>query len=639
GYIDEMRFSDTALYQANFTPPGTLARPFLRVWPQELSFVVTAHKPDQLPQQTIEISSLGGKVEWSIHSDQPWVKVNREGREDRDGREAQAGGEGAAAKRVIVAVDASALSDGRHRAVLKITPRGIDQPPVDVTIHLSVVAPDGVIDVGARRQLFIDRRFIEQDQNVTLRVHPPQRVAIDFPAPRDGPLYPSGIIYLPEAQVWRMYYPALGRTSLRYVESTDGLRWTLPPGDNVVSIEPDGKPLGPGASVMRDDRDVPDRRYKAFQDIVTDDDNVRGIHAYVSADGVKFTHVGRVLPIPAESHITAMWDPRINKYVAYMRVMNIDGGQRMIQGCQFICRPDGSADAVSRQTGIKPGFENLRAIGRIETDDLLKPWPHNTDAPPTRYLTGRDIPMVLCADEQDGFVDFYNGAVSIYPYAQDVYLAFPSAFRHFHPSRQPQFHAFADANGPLEVQLATSRDGIGWDRHDRAAYLETGLTSEPDRWLNMAAPGFVRAGEWLYQYYWTSGRLHDSIELRPELKRQWSHPTSLFAVRQRLDGFVSASVDHRGGWLTTPPIRFAGSRLLVNHNCNATGTIFVELRDLNDVPIPGYRLSECQEITGNDTGWEVRWRDRGGDVSELAGRPIRIHLRMRNADVYAFQFV
>jgi prepilin-type N-terminal cleavage/methylation domain-containing protein len=97
---------------------------------------------------------------------------------------------------------------------------------------------------------------------------------------------------------------------------------------------------------------------------------------------------------------------------------------------------------------------------------------------------------------------------------------------------------------------------------------------------------------------------------------------------------VSANVDDRGGSITTPPLIFSGRRLELNHNSGATGTIFVELRDLNDQPIPGYTLADCEEITGDDVAWEVRWQG-SPDLSRLAGRPVKLHFRMYAARLYA----
>ena len=65
--------------------------------------------------------------------------------------------------------------------------------------------------------------------------------------------------------------------------------------------------------------------------------------------------------------------------------------------------------------------------------------------------------------------------------------------------------------------------------------------------------------------------------------------------------------------------------------------MFVEIRDINDQPIPGFTLGDCEEITYNDVAWEVRWQGKA-DVSALAGKPVKLHFRMTNAKLYAFQF-
>lgn len=95
--------------------------------------------------------------------------------------------------------------------------------------------------------------------------------------------------------------------------------------------------------------------------------------------------------------------------------------------------------------------------------------------------------------------------------------------------------------------------------------------------------------------------------------------------------------DYKGGSLTTPPLVFFGKRLVLNQNTGGQGTIFVELCDLNDQPISGYELADCEEITCSDVAWEVRWRGKA-DLSRLAGQPIKLHFKMLAAKLYAFQF-
>src|SRR5437899_12305027 len=91
-------------------------------------------------------------------------------------------------------------------------------------------------------------------------------------------------------------------------------------------------------------------------------------------------------------------------------------------------------------------------------------------------------------------------------------------------------------------------------------------------------------------------------------------------VRQRLDGFIAADADHRGGWLETPPRIFKGSQLRLNIDTGAMGTAFVELRDAGGKHIPGFTLADCEEIGGNFVDQRVYWKGKT-DVSPLAGRP------------------
>lgn len=158
--------------------------------------------------------------------------------------------------------------------------------------------------------------------------------------------------------------------------------------------------------------------------------------------------------------------------------------------------------------------ENQRRIARIETDDPLKPWPYTQTDKDGMFLGPHNATVVLEADaEDDPHSDIYYNAATPYPWAQDVYLMFTSQFRHFSPERNPyirpphpgQWEDF----GLLEVQVAVSRNGIAWSRPSREAYFPTGLADEWDRWYAVMSPGMVKRGNYLYQYYVSSGRTHD----------------------------------------------------------------------------------------------------------------------------------
>ena len=83
---------------------------------------------------------------------------------------------------------------------------------------------------------------------------------------------------------------------------------------------------------------------------------------------------------------------------------------------------------------------------------------------------------------------------------------------------------------------------------------------------------------------------------------------------------------------------YQGGNLTVNIESSAAAGIRVELLEAEGKPIEGYTLDDCPEIFGDSIRHTVRWK-RGGDVRSLEGRPVRLRFALRDADLYAFQFV
>jgi hypothetical protein len=475
------------------------------------------------------------------------------------------------------------------------------------------------LNVSDRKQLFIDNRFIAASRKVALTMNPPQKLGIVLES--EGVPWEKGtggfFRVIEDGGKFKLYYGAFTEAghSLCYAESEDGIHWNRP-SLGIVAINGNKQnnliysDNAIDATIMVDPKDIPERRYKVFRSLVTPDKARAGVYASYSADGIHFTDVGRVFPMWPETSLIADWDARIQKYVVFTRV--------------FVHHN-----------------ENQRRVGRLEMDDLLKPWPYRSTVPEIGIPSPENITMVLSADEQDDpFCDFYTNAAHIYPYAQDVYLMFPTPFRHFasSPTRQPWFR-FQPGNdyGLIDVQMAFSRDGIHWSRPDRRSYVPMGLPDEWDRWLTMMGVGMLRRGNYLYQYYWSTGRTHDSGILRPEYDKSITTKSAIGALRQRLDGFMSADFDYTGGTLTTPPLLFTGTHLRLNIETGAMGTAFVEIRDAEGKPIPGFTRADCEEIGGNFVDTPVRWKGKS-DLSALRGRPITLHITARGAKLYAFQF-
>lgn len=456
------------------------------------------------------------------------------------------------------------------------------------------------IDVGDQKQLFFDHRFIAESDHVELRANPAQKLGPILDG--DGKPIQGHIsrVIDHEGKV-RLY---LGAESVEVLESADA-----------IHFQRTGTRLGGGvfSTIFLDPHDRPERRYKLFHQEFGNpfDPAKHGVFASYSADGVHFTPAGRVLPFFTDNPTIVQWDDRRGKYVIYTRAFDYTS-------------------------------EKQRRIGRIETDDPLKPWPYRKSGNDRMFLGIENVDVVLSPDDQDDpHSDIYYNASTGYPWAADTHLMFTAQFRHFSPERNPFIRPRVAGQwedyGMLEVQLAVSRDGVRWERPSREPYFSTGLADEWDRWYAVMGPGIVRRGNYLYQYYYSSGRLHDSVVLRPEYDRSAEQVGGIGIVRQRLDGFVAAAADHRGGSLRTPPLVFRGQCLRLNIDTGAMGTAFVEIQNAEGQPIAGFSMQDCEEIGGNFVDQRVYWKGNS-DVAGLAGKPVRLRFNLKRAKLYAFQF-
>jgi hypothetical protein len=311
---------------------------------------------------------------------------------------------------------------------------------------LVLAAPPAPLDVGDRKQLFIDDRFLADRHRVELRVSPPQKLGPlrdEHGKPLHGHI--SGVIE-DGGKVW-LY---LGAENVQVLESDDGLRFRR------TGIRlPDGQ----FPTIFLDPHEAdPAKRYKLFHLEFAEPFNParHGVYASYSADGVIFKRVGRVLPLFPDNPPIVNWDGRINKYVIYTRAFCYDS-------------------------------ENRRRVGRIETNDPLQPWPYCKARKDRVFPSIDNLPVVYGADgEDDPHSDVYYNAAGTYPWAQDVYLMFPTHFRHFapdrHPFLRPRVKGQWEDYGMLEVQRAVSRDGVRWSRPGRGTpYVAPGLADEWDR--------------------------------------------------------------------------------------------------------------------------------------------------------------
>jgi hypothetical protein len=70
---------------------------------------------------------------------------------------------------------------------------------------------------------------------------------------------------------------------------------------------------------------------------------------------------------------------------------------------------------------------------------------------------------------------------------------------------------------------------------------------------------------------------------------------------------------------------------------SAAGSVRVEIQGEDGRAIEGYALDDCLEIYGDALEREVCWK-AGSDLSQLAGRPVRLRFVLSDADLFALQF-
>lgn len=483
---------------------------------------------------------------------------------------------------------------------------------------LETPAAETVIDVGGEKQLFIDRKFIAYERNITLTVNPPVKagVALERNKPWESGGITGGMVIQHEGVV-RYYYGGseftgpgdYGVARSCYAESRDGVVWSKP---ELGQVEYEGSTanniMAMGGNVFFDPLAEAAQQYKmvALEGEMSDLENA-GLYIFYSRDGLEWAkHPQRVFAFCPDGTNQIVYDPKTQKYLAYFR--------------QWVPRSMGTF----YNSPVMP----LRTLGMVVLDDPLAAWPVD-ERVPKYYLWGEghlptpsmQFRKVIYADEQDPpECDIYHGSVERYAWAADVWLAFPSVFRH-------QLGTLD--GGHLETQLAVSRDGIHWTRY-RTPYVRLGLEGEGDNEAIYMGIGIVRNGDELYQYYNGRSVPREGLPTAPG----WSED---FRVVQRLDGFVSADAPYSGGELTTAPVIYRGEALCLNVDAAATGHVLVEIQDEHGQAIEGYELARADLISGNHLAKKVTWR--GSDKLKIKpDQPIRLRFVMRNCKLYAFQF-
>jgi len=514
-------------------------------------------------------------------------------------------------------------------------------------------SPVGTIDIGSRRELFVDSAIVEElSGGAQLRLHRPvpREIALEHDLPWEG----TGCIYhcvFLDGDLFRMYYRGYnvnpsyessksGQVTHKlglYAESHDGIHWRKPElglyqfngskANNIVLAngDLDGVTIDPSEmAIFKDENPAapPEARYKALVLTQPAEHNSRGLIALKSADGLRWTPLVKhpvITDGAFDSQNLAFWDAEHSVYRAYWRYFD-------------------------RGTPDQP-YVGIRSIRTATSKDFIH-WNNQRD------LVYPDVPRT----------HLYTNAVKPYPRAPHLLIGFPTRYleRELNnglgeartkaaPEKIQQWSASLRALPELEQR---ERRAAASERYG-SALTESVLMASRDgvtfkRWEEaFLPPGIEREGTWNYGHQYVAWHV---IETKSDLpgapnelsffatESYWTPPGS--ALRRytlRLDGFVSVQAPMSGGELVTKPVRFTGRQLRLNFSTSAAGSVRVELQDEAGRPLPGFSLEDCPPLFGDSVERPISWRS-GTDVGALAGQAVRLRIVLQDADVYAYQF-
>jgi hypothetical protein len=84
-------------------------------------------------------------------------------------------------------------------------------------------------------------------------------------------------------------------------------------------------------------------------------------------------------------------------------------------------------------------------------------------------------------------------------------------------------------------------------------------------------------------------------------------------------------------------VAWGATMLLLNASTSAAGSIRCEIRDMTGRAVPGFALSDCHPLYGDEIEMPVTWKN-GADVASLAGKPVVLHFELKDADLFAYRF-
>ena len=460
------------------------------------------------------------------------------------------------------------------------------------------------IDLGNRRELFVDHHLIHALDGASLQLQHPQPMGsvLTFDHPWEG-RWAGAATVIQDEDRFRMYYRGMPRTGdatdvecTCYAESPDGIHWTKPllglyeyegHGDTNIIIHQQ-TPASTNFCPFLDRRPgaSEDARFKALCGTWR-----KGIVAYGSTDGVHWRRLQEAPVLTSDtfafdSQNVPFWSETEGCYVFYFRTFHEAPGSEAKQGWRW----------VSRATSD----DFLHWSDWVEMDQSDAPWEEIYNQQTHPYFRAPHIYVSLAArfqPKREVLTEEQKRAIDVHPQYN---------------------HDCSDA------VFMTSRGGNRYDR----TFLESFLRPGPGygHWVSRAnypALGVIPTGPGQMSMF---------------ANRRYAQPTSyLERYVLRTDGFVSLHAGYAGGEMVTKPLTFDGRELEINYATSAAGSVQIEIQDGDGQPVAGHALVDSAEIIGDELDRVVSWAD-STHVSALTGRPVRLRFALKDADVFSFRF-
>lgn len=292
---------------------------------------------------------------------------------------------------------------------------------------------DGLIEIGSRRELFVDDYLVERVAGLRLKLHEPRPTPLVPGAPNGhyATVIKDGSLYRRYDRGGFAAYDGDARETTHYWESRDGIHWEKPSlglyqvdgsRDNNVIIA-NTKWIAHNFSPFLDQRpQVPkEERFKALAGV----HKGGGLFAFVSADGIhwkklKKTQVIKSKDFAFDSQNVSFWSVSEQCYVCYFRSWKT---------------PHGSLRSVSRTTS-------------------------------TDYVNWSE-PVAMNPNQPGEHL--YTSGTHPYFRAPHIYVALPTRF-------------LPDRGESTDIMFMTSRGGVKYDRTFLQGFIRPGLN--PEKWGN-----------------------------------------------------------------------------------------------------------------------------------------------------------